>query len=134
MQQIQAKVQHAQKICPNNTSIIEIWKQFITMEIVNLTVHRYTNLKINAFLDTLDQEKIHTMIPQLKHFWGFFHARSLLQHLERCLECSTSNAHRTIHQMTFLPKMKCCIQVEEVLGSRHTIKTSRPNTGSIYQA
>ena len=42
------------------------------MEIVNLTVHRYTNLKFNAFLDTLDQEKNHTMIPQLKHFWGVF--------------------------------------------------------------
>ena len=42
------------------------------MEIVNLTVHRYTNLKINAFLDTLDQEKNHTMLPQLKHFLGFF--------------------------------------------------------------
>ena len=44
----------------------------MTMEIVNLTVHRYTNLKINAFLDTLDQEKNHTMLPQLKHFGGFF--------------------------------------------------------------
>ena len=132
MQQIQAKVQHAQKICPNNTSIIEIWKQFITMEIVNLTVHRYTNLKINAFLDTLDQEPYYA--PTTEAFFGFFHARSLLQHLERCLECSTDNGHRTIHQMTFLPKMKCCIPIEEVLGSRHTIKISRPNMGSIYQA
>ena len=30
--------------CKNNTSIIETWKQFITMENVNLILH-YTNLK-----------------------------------------------------------------------------------------
>ena len=46
----------SEKGCRNNTSIIEIWKQFITIEIVNLILH-YTNLKINAFLDTLDQER-----------------------------------------------------------------------------
>ena len=73
MQQIQANVELAEKkCCRNNTSIIEIWKQFITMEIVNLTVHRYTNLKISAFLDTLHQKKNHTMLAQLKHFLGFF--------------------------------------------------------------
>ena len=37
------------KGCRSNTSIIEIWKQFITMEIVNLTLH-YTNLKILSIL------------------------------------------------------------------------------------
>ena len=42
--------------CRNDTSIIPRWKQFITMEIVNLILH-YTNLKINAFIDTLDQER-----------------------------------------------------------------------------
>ena len=45
-----------EKGCRNNASIIEIWKQFITMEIVSLILH-HINLKINAFLDTLDQER-----------------------------------------------------------------------------
>ena len=69
MQQIQANVELAEKkCCRNNTSIIEIWKQFITMEIINLILH-YTNLKINAFLDTLDQES-HIMLARIKQ-WNF---------------------------------------------------------------
>ena len=40
---------HPEKGCGNNTSIIEIWKQFIAMEIVNLIPH-YTNLKILSVL------------------------------------------------------------------------------------
>ena len=35
---------------------IEISKQFLTLEIVNVILY-YTNLKINAFLDTLDQKR-----------------------------------------------------------------------------
>ena len=74
----------SEKGCRNNTSIIEIWKQFITMEIVNLILH-YTNLKINAFLDTLDQEKkpyyaCATEATELLAFFGFFYARGLLHH------------------------------------------------------
>ena len=53
---------HSVKGSRNNTSIIEIWKQFITMEMVNLTFH-YIKLKINAFLDTLES---HIMLAQLK--------------------------------------------------------------------
>ena len=60
-------------------SIIEIWKQFITTEIVNLILH-YTNLKINAFLDTLDQERkpYHVCTLEAKkllEFFGLFYAR-----------------------------------------------------------
>ena len=68
-----------EKSCRNNTSITEIWKQFITMEIVNLILH-YTNLKINAFLNALDQQRkpyyartIKAM--ELRAFWGFLCSR-----------------------------------------------------------
>ena len=131
MQEIQAKVQHAQEkvaqIIPallKFGSSLWLWRSLIWQFIV-----------INQrFLRYIRSGKKPNYAPTTEAFLGFFHAGSLHQHLERCLECSTINAHRTIHQMTFLPKMKRCIQIEEVLGSRHTIKTNRPNMGSIYQA
>ena len=51
------------------------------------------------------------------------------EHLERCKKYSANNAHENIHQMTFSPMMKCCIQLKEALCLRHTIKTSRLNMG-----
>ena len=69
---------HPEKGCRNNTSTIEIWKLFIIMEVVNLILH-YTNLKINAFLDILDQERkpyyaSAIEATELLAFWGFFYA------------------------------------------------------------
>ena len=66
--------------CRNNNSINEIWKHFITMEIVNLILH-FTNLKINAFLDALDQERKPYYARQIEEteiasiFWVFICSR-----------------------------------------------------------
>ena len=69
-----------EKGCRNNASIIEIWKQFITMEIVSLILH-HINLKINAFLDTLDQER--------KPYYAF--AIGTLEKVKTC--CSKCDNH-----------------------------------------
>ena len=54
------------------------------MEIVNLILH-YTNLKINALLDILHQERKPYYArtndaTELLAFWGFFYAQGLLHH------------------------------------------------------